>query len=293
MSKSKGLGTNFDSLVPVGIDIDMVSSTPEQKIYHLRLDNIKPRTDQPRQSFADIELEQLAQSIVEQGVLQPIIVTATEQNMYTIVAGERRWRAAGKAGLIEIPAIIRQVDDLQQFELAVLENIQRSDLNALEIAKSIYRLHVEYQQSYEDIAKKLGKAYTTIVNSTRLLQLPEVMQQSIANGSISEGHGRALLSLTKMPEIQNKLYNQILSHGLSVRQAESMASQYKKGDTKVKAKPKSSTNGVLSDIDTKNISAKLGAKKVEFKPAKKGGKIVISYNSDKQLTEIVDRLGKV
>ena len=212
MSKLKGLGTNFESLVPKGINIDLVATDSEHKIHMLPLLSIQPRQDQPRKNFNDLELEKLAQSIKEQGILQPIIVTETEQNNYSIVAGERRWRAANIVGLNTIPAIIKKVNDFEHFQLAVLENVQRQDLSAIEFAISINRLHQDYQQSYEDIAKNLGKAYTTVVNTARLLKLPMVMQESIVNGTISEGHGRALLSLEKHTDKQKKLYINILKN---------------------------------------------------------------------------------
>ena len=158
MSKLKGLGTNFESLVPKGVNIDLVATDSEHKIHMLPLLSIQPRTDQPRKSFNELELEKLAQSIKQQGILQPIIVTNNEQNSYTIIAGERRWRAANIVGLSTIPAIIKKVNDLEHFQLAILENVQRQDLSAIEFAISINKLHKEYQQSYEDIAKNLGKA---------------------------------------------------------------------------------------------------------------------------------------
>lgn len=292
MSKLKGLGTNFESLVPVGVDVDIVVSAPEHKIHKLALDAVKPKQNQPRQYFNQAELEKLAHSIKQQGILQPIIVTGNEQNSYTIIAGERRWRASKLAGAESIPAIIKNVNELEHLQLAVLENVQRADLSPLELAKSIQKLHGEYQQSYEDIASSLGKAYTTIVNLVRLLQLPEVMQESLANGSISEGHGRSLLALSKVPDLQKKLYLQILAKNLSVRQTETIASNYKNGKqgsvSKLSIKPTQKLT-----INTNVIAKKIGAKKIELKPGKKGGKIVISYANDVDLAKIDQALNSL
>ncbi len=292
MSKLKGLGTNFETLVPVGVDVDIVVSAPEHKIHKLALDAVKPKQDQPRQYFNQAELEKLAHSIKQQGILQPIIVTGNEQNSYTIIAGERRWRASKLAGAESIPAIIKNVNELEHLQLAVLENVQRADLSPLELASSIQKLHGEYQQSYEDIASSLGKAYTTIVNLVRLLQLPEVMQESLSNGTISEGHGRSLLALSKIPDLQTKLYLQILAKNLSVRQTEALASSYKNGKQNVVPKPAIKQSHKLS-LNTVVIAKKIGAKKIELKPGKKGGKIVISYASDTDLAKIDQALSNL
>ena len=281
MSKLKGLGTNFETLVPVGVDVDIVVSAPEHKIHKLALDAVKPKQDQPRQYFNQAELEKLAHSIKQQGILQPIIVTGNEQNSYTIIAGERRWRASKLAGAESIPAIIKNVNELEHLQLAVLENVQRADLSPLELASSIQKLHGEYQQSYEDIASSLGKAYTTIVNLVRLLQLPEVMQESLSNGTIS-----------KIPDLQKKLYLQIRAKNLSVRQTEALASNYKNGKQNVVPKPAIKQSHKLS-LNTVVIAKKIGAKKIELKPGKKGGKIVISYASDTDLAKIDQALSNL
>jgi ParB family chromosome partitioning protein len=289
VSKLKGLGTNFESLVPVGVDVQIVSTANEHKIHQLSLDVVKPKSDQPRKYFSEIELEKLAQSIKKQGILQPIVVAETEQNSYTIIAGERRWRAAGLAGLSKVPAIIKKVNELEHLQYAVLENVQRQDLNPMEIALSINRLHNEYQQSYEEIASSLGKAYTTIVNTSRLLNLPEVMQESIANGTLSEGHGRALLALAKSPSLQKKLYAQILQKSLTVRQAESLVSEYKNAETNGKGVAQTNKAKVVKYIqpDTKKLAKQLGLKKVEFKVAKNGqAKLTLTIDDNSQLKKI-------
>jgi ParB family transcriptional regulator, chromosome partitioning protein len=285
MSVKKGLGKGFDSLVPVGVDVSGVAAPVNEKIHHLSIDIVKPKSNQPRQQFNEQLLRQLAQSIKEQGILQPIIVTRIEHNSYSIVAGERRWRAAQLAGLDVIPAIIKQVDELKHLELALLENIQRTDLNAIETAVSINRLHKEFQQSYEDIASRLGKAYTTVVNTSRLLQLPENMQQAIISGEISEGHGRSLLALTRSPELQALLFSRIKSHKMSVRQAEEFVVKARQSGHKGSpAKPVKTT----SDVEEK-LAAKFGVS-VKVTKNKNKGKIILNYTTARQYQDLINKL---
>jgi ParB family chromosome partitioning protein len=285
MAIKKGLGRGFDSLVPGGTNLEAVITPKNEKIHNLAIDIVKPKSNQPRRNFDEQLLQQLAQSIKEQGILQPIVVTETEHNIYSIIAGERRWRAANLAGLNTIPAIIKKVDELQHLELALLENVQRSDLNAIETALTINRLHNEFQQSYEQIAIRLGKAYTTVVNTSRLLSLPKNIQESIASGNISEGHGRALLSLTSQPTAQLKLYNLIISNKLSVRQAEEHASKLK---NKKNGKDTKKVTTVLSSLE-QSLSTKFGVQ-VKVSKSTKKGTIILKYSSNKDYQTIINKL---
>jgi ParB family chromosome partitioning protein len=285
----KGLGRGFDSLVPQGTSIDIVTTAKSDKIHHLAIDVVRPKTDQPRQNFDEQLLDQLAQSIKEQGILQPIVVTEVEHNMYSIVAGERRWRAAQLAGLLQVPAIVKQVDELQHLELALVENVQRSDLNAIETAKTIERLHTDFQQSYEDIAKRLGKGYTTVVNAVRLLQLPEPMQTAIMRGDISEGHGRALLSLQKYPHAQEVLFAAITKKKLSVRQAEALAANAK---AEAERQKKASDKKIAKPTElAKKISTHIGMP-VTIPKSKTKGKVTITYSSEEEFNRLVNYLQK-
>ena len=288
MSK-KGLGKGFDSLLPTGTNLDIVTTAANDKIHHLAIDIVKPKQGQPRQHFNDQELEQLALSISEQGVLQPIIVTELEHNLYTIIAGERRWRASKIAGRTHIPAIVKQVDELQHLELALLENIQRSDLNAIETAKTIERLHTDYQQSYEDIAKRMGKGYTTIVNAVRLLQLPQHMQEALMRGEISEGHGRALLALAKQPTAQEVLFKDILAKTLSVRQAEALAAIAKRNAEAIATNSPSQQKAAVHVQLSKELSHELGVQVTVPKSTSKG-KIILSYSTAKEYDTILKKL---
>lgn len=288
MATKKGLGRGFDSLVPQGTNIDGVMTSKSEKIHQLAIDVVRPTADQPRQHFDEQLLDQLAISIKEQGILQPIVVAEVEHNLYSIIAGERRWRAAQLAGLTTVPAIIKEVDALQHLELSLLENIQRSDLNAIETAKTIQRLHEEYHQSYESIAQHLGKAYTTVINAVRLLQLPQEMQQAVMRGEITEGHARTLLSLTKYPKAQKILFKDILAKKLSVRQAEALATKAKLAAAQEGTSPLrqyAADNATVS----KQLSEHLGVT-VHVPKSKTKGTIKLSYSSEKEFDRIVRHL---
>jgi len=287
MATKKGLGRGFDSLVPQGTSVDGVLTPKTEKIHQLAIDIVRPKSNQPRQHFDEQLLDQLAISIKEQGVLQPIVVAEIEHNLYSIIAGERRWRAAQLAGLNTIPAIIKEVDALQHLELSLVENIQRSDLNAIETAKTIQRLHDEYHQSYESIAQHLGKAYTTVINAVRLLQLPETMQQAVIKGEITEGHARTLLSLAKHPTAQAVLFKDIITKKLSVRQAETIAAKAKLDALQTISK-KAVKESATADV-SQQLSKHLGVR-VNMSKSKTKGKITLSYTSEKEFNWLVQRL---
>lgn len=290
----KGLGKGFDVLVPVGLDVTQVSAAPEERIHKLAIDIVKPKSDQPRKHFDEAALTSLANSISEHGIMQPLVVVEVEQNMYAIIAGERRWRAAKQVGLKEVPVVVRTASELQQVELALLENIQREDLSPLETAHTVVRLHEQFGQSYDQIAKRLGKAPTTIANIVRLLSLPEVMQDALTNGDINEGHARALLSLAKQPNEQQVLFKQIVLHSWNVRQAESFAAAAKK----------SATQNVVKAPEAKKVDVRKATEKrvkavgeylkapVKVQHTAKGGKLVISFKSEEDLARIVDQISK-
>jgi ParB family transcriptional regulator, chromosome partitioning protein len=281
---AKALGKGFEVLIPVGLDIDDVVGANE-KIHKLAIDVIKPKDNQPRKRFDETSLNELAQSIKEHGILQPIIVTKLELNLYSIIAGERRYRAAIIAGLSEVPAIVRSATEHEQLEIALLENVQRADLTPLEQALTLHRLHTQFSQSYEDISRRLGKAQTTIVNNIRLLGLPLAMQESLQAGNITEGHARTLLSLQKYPKEQQHLFSEILAKGLNVRQAEQYVVAVKKGQ--VSSDTKGQTTVKANEIADK-IKDYLKAKNVYVQQSKKGsGKLVITYKTEAEFESIV------
>ena len=223
MAGAKGLGRGLDVLMrSVSLDEDH----PEVTI--LKIENIRPNPRQPRQEFDPQTLQDLASSIKEQGVLQPILVRSTPGggHGYELVAGERRLRASKLAGLEEIPCIVREVTDEQSLALALIENLQRENLNALEEARGLDQLLRAFTLNQESLAQKLGKSRSAVANSLRLLQLPQPIQESLFVDAISAGHARALLSVTE-PSAQEELWSQTVSRGLSVRETEDIAKHWK------------------------------------------------------------------
>lgn len=282
----KSLGKGFDILVPLGVDVNNVAAGKQEKVHKLALDIVVPKSDQPRRYFDEVAMQELADSIVQHGILQPLIVSQLEQNLYSIIAGERRWRAAKMAGLTEVPAIIRSATEHEQLEMALLENIQRADLSPLELAVTIQKLHIQFGQDYDQIAKRLGKAHSTLVNTVRLLNLPLKMQTALRDGLISEGHARSLLSLKNDPKLQQALFNKIIEQKWSVRQAEQFV---------VNAKKDASATVNTSKKDPKvektagQIKHYLGVKKVSVQKSLKGsGKVVINFASEAEFKKIVE-----
>src|SRR5688572_6608258 len=213
-----GLGRGFDTLIPQNFDKSLLLDDNE-RIQKIPTGELVANPDQPRQHFDDEALRQLAESIKQYGIVQPLVVTPFEKG-YAIVAGERRWRAAKLAGLPKVPVIVRTVKQLENLEIALVENVQRVDLSPLEQAVSIERLHEQFSMTYVEIARRLGKADSTVVNIVRLLQLPEEARKALEEKKIAEGHARTILSLKDLPDKQHELLMAIQRNGWSVRQAE-------------------------------------------------------------------------
>jgi ParB family chromosome partitioning protein len=223
----RALGKGLHALLPARsagprpvVEASIVElDAPAKNAHTLPIDQLKPNVNQPRRDFDEAALLELAQSIERDGIIQPIIVRRTGPADYQIIAGERRWRAARLALLKEVPVIIRQADDEKALELAIVENIQREDLNPIELATAFHRMATELGLSHDQIGQKTGKERTTITNSVRLLQLPTDVQQLIASKQLSAGHARALLKFTD-PEMQREIAGQCIKEGWSVRQIE-------------------------------------------------------------------------
>lgn len=281
-----GLGKGFDSLIPTDFDPSLLIDSKD-RIQKLLITRIKANPGQPRRVFDQQAIQELATSIKNYGVLQPLIVAPLADNTYRIVAGERRWRAAQLAGLRELPVIIREPEELEELEIALIENVQRVDLSPLEQAISIERLHQQFNMTYKEIAGRLSKAETTVSNLVRLLQLPEEAREALADNQITEGHARAILALKSMPEKQALLLNNILAHGWSVRQAEQYATTHKQGasETAVKKKMANETP------ETKKLSTHLKVP-VSIKRTARGGRIEIHFKTDKDLSALLNRLNK-
>lgn len=292
MKKKHGLGRGFDSLIPTQLleqEFDPTSEQDEQisELRNLKLGDIVPNPHQPRRHFDAEALDELTASIQEHGVLQPIVVTPKGEG-FELVAGERRWRASKMAGLDTIPAIVRSFTDQQKLGLAVIENLQREDLNPLEIATAYLKLHQQFNMTYEEIGKHVGgKAVSTISNSMRMLSLPEPAKQALVSSEISEGHARQILAI-KEPEVQQELLDLIIRNGWSVRKAEQFVVGYKEGAKNSKtARAKTRTE---SDA-TKKLGKQLGTT-VSIKNMARGGRLVIEFKSDEDLERITNMLMK-
>jgi ParB family chromosome partitioning protein len=283
----KALGKGIDALIQ---QVEDPHGTVEKDdVNRIPLRSIEPSPHQPRSDFDQEALEELAESIKQQGVIQPIIVEKSPQG-YMIVAGERRFRAARMAGLSEVPVIIRSFTDEEKLEIALIENVQREDLNPLEEAKAYRHLMESNNLNQDGLARKIGKKRSTVANSVRLLNLPEDMRESIAKGELTPGHARAILSVVN-PADQRILYQRILSDSLSVREAERQAAGFNKGirssekDSK-KKKSEQPASPEVQEIEQKFLDV-LGTK-VNLKGSVSKGKIEISYYSKEDLERIYE-----
>ena len=277
----KGLGRGLSSLMGDTKEISTQTETSNQET-KISIANLKPSPSQPRRLFDKNSINELAESIKSKGLVQPILVrpSPTESGTYEIIAGERRWRAAQIAQLHEIPAVVRKLDDVEALEIAIIENVQRSDLSPIEEAAGYKRLIENHGHTQEALADIVGKSRSHIANIIRLLGLPQSIQDMISEGKISSGHARAIMN-SAFPE---QLAEKIVSENLSVRAAEDLAKQRKPGVKKVK----------LKDPDTidleNNLTAKLGLNVLIDHKGKKGGSIKIEYKSLDQLELVTAKL---
>ena len=289
---SKGLGKGLDAL----ISSEGIPEETKDSVVELKINDISPNEGQPRKDFAEDALQELADSIKENGVIQPIIVQKKGSG-YRIVAGERRWRASRLAGLKVIPAIVRELTDQQTMEQALIENLQREDLNPLEEAYAMQNLLKTHKLSQEQLAKRLGKPRATIANTVRLINIDESLQDFIRNGDLSAGHAKALLSL-KDPEDQRKAADVIIAKDMTVRQAEEYVKKYLYllENPEVTTKPKKEVNSQFQ-LSTKEVEVKLKkslGSKVKLKVADMEtgrGKIVIDYKNYEDLDRLIEVLG--
>lgn len=285
MPASRGLGRGFGALIPQNFDTSILVAEDE-RVQKLAIEAIVPRVDQPRQSFDETALQELADSIRTHGVLLPLVVTSLGDGKYQIIAGERRWRAAKIAGLKTLPAIVRTLKELEQLEIALIENVQRVDLAPIEQALSIERLHQQFSLPYESIAKRLGKASSTVANIVRLLQLPPQALDALTVGRISEGHARQILALKDYPDKQLALLAGIEKQGWSVRQAERYVTSVKSGVENEKAVRQRVATETPA---TRSLSKRLGAP-VQIRRTAHGGRLEIAFASDDELDRITSLL---
>lgn len=282
-----GLGKGFGSLLPDNFDKSVLLDK-QDRVQKLLIQDITPDPKQPRRDFDKEAIRELAASIKQYGILQPIVVTNINDS-YVIVAGERRYHAAKEAGLTHMPVLLRTTEELERLEIGLIENMQRVDLSPLEQAISIARLSEQFNMSQKEIAQRLGKANSTIANIVRLLQLPEFAKESLQKGGISEGHARAVLAL-KDENKQRELVENIEQENWSVRQAEKFVADNKSQEDNrpVKARP---AKAVINQETSKKLSKKWGFK---FTVAQKGkgGKIAIDFGSKKDLDAFIEFLEK-
>lgn len=284
--KKMGLGRGFDALISQDFDKSLLADEHE-RVQKIAVEDLVPNPNQPRQHFDKTALEQLGDSIKQYGVLQPLVVTSIRGGKYAIIAGERRWRASQLAGLKKVPTIVRTSKELEQLEIALVENVQRVDLSPLEQAVSIEHLHQQFSMKYEAIAKRLGKAPSTVNNIVRLLQLPDTAREALRAREISEGHARAILALKDLPEKQAELLANIKKHDWSVRQAERFVVSVKEGFKDTKA---TRERMQTQTPETKRLSKRLGGAPVHIRRLAKGGKLEIAFKSDEELQKIFEAL---
>ncbi|MDF1500475.1 MAG: ParB/RepB/Spo0J family partition protein [Anaerolineales bacterium] len=282
MTKKRGLGRGLDALIPSGqgppADAAGVRQVPVK--------NVKPNPRQPRLNIDPAELDSLSSSIKEHGVLQPIVVLPEDdQGGYTLIAGERRLRAARQAGLEEIPAIVRDVNERQQLELALIENLQRADLNPLEAAEGYRQLIDDFDLSHDDIAARIGKSRTAVTNTIRLLKLSAAVRTALQDGKISEGHARALLALSTA-QAQSAALQTVLSRTLNVRQTEELV---RKLSGERKERKPASTQPPEEKALEDQLRQALGTR-VTLRRGTRGGSIVLRFYSDEELNALVDQL---
>ena len=278
IKQKKALGRGLDTLFP---EVQKTIREETENLVNLPLASIELNPYQPRRSFDDEKLSEMADSIKRRGVLQPILVRRTPLG-YQLVAGERRIRAAKLAGLSDIPCLIVTADDSQILELALIENLQRENLNPIEESRGYDELMTKFGLTQEEVSQRVGKDRSTVANSLRLLNLPPNIQEDLEVGRLSSGHARAILSLESKP-LQAKLWSRIIERGLSVRQAEALAREMK-DKTTVKPKTERKAPDIL-ELEEKLMAA-LGTK-VQVKPVSKtSGKIIVHYNN----LEDIDRI---
>ena len=288
MGRKMGLGRGLSAILPDVEDVveavesaESRLSAPADAVVELPLGDIDPNRSQPRKHFDDEALSALSDSIRHSGVISPILV-ARDGARYTIIAGERRWRAARMAGLATIPAIIREWDEIRRQEAALIENIQRENLNPIEEAQGVYVLMNECAATQESIAERLGRSRSAVANSLRLLSLPKAIQQAVAQGVISAGHGRVLAGVADKA-VQAQLFEQAVKHGWSVRQLEEAARRTPEKKEKRRQEPLPAEYDELAD----RLRSATGLK-VSLQGTQSKGRIVLEYTSQEELQRLWD-----
>ena len=288
LPKRNALGRGLDSL----ISMDDIQTSGSSAINEIELRLIQPNPDQPRTFFDEESISELATSISELGIIQPLTLRKMANDQYQIISGERRFRAAKLAGLTSVPAYIRTASDAELTEMALIENIQREDLNAIEVALTFKKLIEQYNLTQEKLSQRIGKKRATIANSLRLLKLPAEVQLGLRDKRVDMGHARALLAVEN-PKLQLKLYNEILKKGLSVRQVEELARVYNETAGEEPVQKKTTSISKEYEILKRHLSQSFKTS-VQFTCNKQGkGKISFPFKNEEELEKLItifDRL---
>jgi len=279
------LGRGLDALIPVTESVH----GDESGFFECEIDQIRPNPYQPRSHFSDLELGELARSIEEQGILQPLLVRSADTG-YELIAGERRLRAAKIAGLQKVPAVLKDVSDTDSLEISIIENIQREDLNPLEEAEAYQHLITEFKLTQEQAAARVGKSRSAVANFLRLRQLSQPIKTSIQDGTLTMGHARALLGVENTAQ-QNAAWREIVSKDLSVRQTESLIKKLKQIKKGAKEETPSSEDRYFSDL-ADELSRQFGTR-IQIKRRGKKGRVEIEFYSDEDLDRLISRLNRI
>jgi ParB family chromosome partitioning protein len=290
-TQKKALGRGIGALIPSRPAAaapppaaPAADTQPSTGLAQVPIEQISPNPYQPRRTFNDASIEELSRSVKEHGIIQPLVVTKTGDNKYRLIAGERRFRAAQKAGLSIVPVVIKEtMTDSDTLQVALIENIQREDLNPIEEAYAYHQLHEEFGLTQEEISKRVGKERSTVANCLRLLRLPDSVKKLVAGGQLSMGHARAILALDS-PKKQEQLADRVVKRNLNVRQTEMLASE---------SSPKAEQPEKEKDIFTRDAEDKLTRtlrSKVEIDRKRRGGVIHVRFGSEDELIRLVDEM---
>lgn len=292
MSVKKGLGKGLDSLISEKFDTEKVNieTTDVSRETFVKVTQVEPNNGQPRRNFNEDSLQELADSIKQHGIIEPLIVQK-KGNVYKIIAGERRWRAARIAGLKEIPVILKEYTDQEVFEIALIENIQREDLNPIEEALAYKKLIDEFGLKQDDVANRVGKSRVAVTNSMRLLKLDGRVQQMLVDDMLSGGHARALLSIIDV-EQQYQTAMKVFDEKLSVRDTERLVKKLLEEKPEIVQKTDSSSQVIYHDLEEK-LKSIIGSKVVINRKANNKGKIEIEYYSTDELDRIVELINRI
>ncbi len=279
--KTHGLGRGLDALMPEENTAD------PSRIQQIPIGDVDPNPHQPRKAFSPESIAALAQSIQDQGMLQPILVTPTSGGRYTIVAGERRWRAAREAGLGEVPCLVMEVTRQEQMEIALIENLQREDLNPLETAQGIRELMDEYGLTQEEVARRLSRSRPSVANLLRILSLPGAVQEMVRQGTLSAGHARVLAGLDSAEE-QLGMANETIANGYSVRQLEEICARSRDEKPPRKKREKADAGKTPEMTGFENRIREWSGMRAELRGTEKKGRIILQYYTQEELQHFYD-----